>query len=70
VWSERLRINKSKTDYTHYKFDEREIVNETRSVMVINGNRISDVKSYKYLGSIVQKNDGFEEDVKHKIKCG
>lgn len=25
---------------------------------------------YKYLGSYVQKNGGFEETVKKKIKCG
>jgi len=37
--------------------------------MKIYGNEVSEVKSFKYLGSFRQKNGGFDKDVKHRIKC-
>lgn len=40
------------------------------SVMTISGDGVSEVKSLKYLRSFIQKNRGFDEYVKHKIKCG
>jgi len=38
--------------------------------MTMSGNKVSEVESFKYLGFFVQKNGGFDEDVKHGIKCG
>lgn len=32
------------------------------------GNKVGDVESLMYLGSVLQKNVGFEEDMKHKIR--
>jgi hypothetical protein len=65
-----LRINISKTECIEYEFDEREQVDGTRSAMTISGVEVSEVESFKYLGSFVQKNGGLDEDVKHRIKCG
>ena len=67
-----LRINISKTEYSYieYEYDEREQVDETRSAMIISGVEVSEVESFKYLGSFVQKNGDLDEDVKHRIKCG
>ncbi|XP_015366174.1 PREDICTED: uncharacterized protein LOC107163320 [Diuraphis noxia] len=31
---------------------------------------VDEVDSFKYLGSVLQKNDGFYEDIMHRIKCG
>jgi len=45
-----------------YEFDERKQIDETRSIMTISGDEVSEVESFKYLGSFVQKNGGFEED--------
>lgn len=41
----------------------------TRKVMTIRGDKIDKVKSFKCLGSFVQKNsDGFDKYMKHSIK--
>jgi len=37
--------------------------------MTISGDEVNEVESFKYLGSFVQMNGGFDKDVKHKIKC-
>jgi len=42
----------------------REQVDKTRSVMTISGDEVIEVESFKYLGSFVQKNGGFQLDVK------
>lgn len=56
--------------YTYeYKLGEREEVDETRSVITISGDEVSEIESFKYLGCIVQKNGGFVKNVKHRIKC-
>jgi len=65
-----LRINRSKTEYIEYKFEKKEQVNKTRSGMTIDGDEIKEVECFKYLGSFGQKNEGFDEDVKHRIRCG
>lgn len=57
------------TEYIEYEFDEREEIDETRSVMTINGDEVSEVENFKYLGCFVQKNEGFDEDLKRTIKC-
>lgn len=31
---------------------------------------VGEVESFKYLGSFLQKNGGFDKDVKHRIKSG
>jgi len=36
--------------------------------MSIYGDEIKEVEYFKYLESFVQKNNGFDEDVKHKIR--
>jgi len=58
-----LRIIRSKLECIKYEFDERERVDEIRSVMTISGDEVSKVESFKYLRSLVQKKVGFDEDV-------
>jgi len=41
-----------------------------RTGMTIDRDKIREVEIFKYLGSFVQKDRGFEEDVKHRIRCG
>jgi len=31
---------------------------------------VGEVEWFKYLGSVLQKDGGFKEDMKYKIKCG
>lgn len=38
--------------------------------MTISSDIIGEVKSFKYLGSFVQKDGGFDEDVKYRVKFG
>jgi len=38
--------------------------------MTIDGDEIKEVECFKYLKSFVQKNRGFDKDVKHRIRCG
>jgi len=45
-------------------------VDETNRVMTKNGNKLSEVESFNYLGFILQKNGGFVENVKHRIIGG
>lgn len=48
----------------------RELVIEVkRRVMTKSRDAVDEVESFKYLESFVQKNGGFNEDVKHWVKC-
>jgi len=58
------------TEYKEYEIDEREQVNETMSRMTIREDDVKKFKSFKYLPAFVQKNESFEEKVKHRIGCG
>jgi len=48
-----FRVNRSKTEYIEYKFDEKEQVNELRNGMALGVDEIKEVKSLKYLGLFV-----------------
>jgi len=37
--------------------------------MIVGGHKVKEVENFKYLRSLVQKNGGFDEDVKHRIRC-
>jgi len=66
-----LRICRNKTEYTEYDFGGKDQeVYGTRRAMTISGDVIDEVKSFKYLGSLIQKDRGFGMAVKHRIKCG
>jgi len=56
-----FRLNRSKIEYLHYRFREGEedFVDE----VTIEGTVISRVKSFKYLGSILQENREIDEDI-------
>jgi len=51
-------------------FDVREPVDESRSGIIVGGDEVKEVESFKYLRSFVQKNGGFDDDVKRGIRCG
>jgi len=38
--------------------------------MKINGDEVNEVESFHYLGFHVQKNGGFDDDMKHRINFG
>lgn len=65
-----LKISRSKTEYREYEFEVVEqVIGVTKRVMTISENTIGEVEIFKYLESFVQKNGGFDEQVKHRIKC-
>ena len=69
--SKGLRISRSKTEYIEYDFGEREHRgNRERLEIKLSGDVVGEVERFKYLGSVIQKDGGFEEDMKHRIKCG
>jgi len=39
-------------------------------VMKMNGDVVGEVEWFKYLGSLLQKNGCFEENINRKIMCG
>jgi len=41
-----------------------------RRAMTISCDVIGEIESFKYLGSFVKRDEGFEMDLKHRIKCG
>lgn len=38
--------------------------------MKMSTDEVWEVERYKYLRSVLQKDGNFEEDMKHRIKCG
>jgi len=38
--------------------------------MTVGGDEIKEVENFNYLGFYVQKNRGFDENVKYRIRCG
>jgi len=65
-----LSINRNKTEYVEYKFENKEQLDDTRSGMTIDEDEIKEVKSFKSLECFVQKNGGFDKNGKHSIRCG
>lgn len=41
---------------------------ENRQVMKLNEDKVGEVGWFKYLRSILQKINGFDEDIRHRIK--
>jgi len=44
-------------------------VNRNKHVMKMSGDVVGDIERFEYLRSVSQKNDCFEEDMNHNIKC-
>ena len=63
-----LRISRNKTEYMECKFSLRR---ENPNIEVkIGENILQKVKSFKYLGCIIQDNGEIEQDVNHRIQAG
>jgi len=45
-------------------------VNQNRHVVNMVSEVVDKVDSFKYLGSVLQKNGRFDKDIMHRIKCG
>lgn len=53
------------------RLEEREDeVNIERQVMKLSRDKVGEVERLKYLRYILQKDYGFQEDIKYRIKCG
>jgi len=63
-----FRLSRSKTEYLHCNFSEVE--REVAGEVAIEGTIIPRVKSFRYLGSIIQENGEIDEDINHRIKVG
>ena len=62
-----LRVSRSKTEVIVFDFGGND---RAAQVMQLGEDSVGEVERFKYLGSVVQKDGGFEEDVKNRIKCG
>ena len=62
-----FRVSRSKTEYLHCCFRGRE---EAGGEVTIDGLAIPRVEKFKSLGSTVQQNGEFDEDVNQRIKVG
>lgn len=64
-----LRICRNKIDYNiEYDFGGRDqVVDGTKLAMTISDDVKGEVKSFKYYGSFVQRDEGFDVNVKHRI---
>lgn len=45
-------------------------VNQNRYLVNMVGEVVEEVDNFKYSGSVLQKNGGFDEDIMHRIKHG
>ena len=55
----------------HYRRSRREHRGDMeRQEIKLSGDIVGEVERFKYLGSVVQNNGDFEEDMKHRVKCG
>ena len=63
-----FRLSRLKTEYLHCRFSAGEggVANE----VAIEGAVIPRVKSFRYLGSIIQENGEIDEDINQRIKIG
>ncbi|KAL6569332.1 hypothetical protein OROMI_013846 [Orobanche minor] len=63
-----LRVSRSKTEYLWCNFSG--VTNEEAVEVVIADQIVPRTDKFKYLGSIIQKDGEFEDDVTHRIKAG
>lgn len=63
-----FKLSRNKTEYMHCNFSEGKKDMEGR--VSLEGVVISQSNHFKYLGSIIQKDGGCEEDISHRIKAG
>ena len=59
-----LRVSESKTEYMFLPFSDPQAPSPD---IMINGNVMPKCKSFKYLGSIINKTGSCDEDVNHRI---
>jgi len=65
-----LRIIRSKIEYVEFDFGGRvHGANKERQAMKMSGDVVCKVERFKYLGSVLQRNGCFEENVNYMVKC-
>jgi hypothetical protein len=62
-----LRLSRSKTEYM--KFDFSTTTQEEGDIR-LDGQMVPKKDTFRYLGSMLQKDGDIDEDVKHRIKAG
>ena len=63
-----FKISRMKTEYLHCNFNPNHSKEDKE--ISLDGVKISQSDHFKYLGSIIQKDGGCEEDVSHRIQVG
>ena len=63
-----FRLSRAKTEYMEYKFNKHGI--RDYSIVRLDRQEIPMSSHFKYLGSIIQKDEEIDSDVNHKIQVG
>jgi hypothetical protein len=61
-----FRLSRSKTEYMKYNFSATTQEGDVR----LNGHVVPKKDTFRYLGSMIQKDGDIDEDLSHKIKAG
>nr|XP_043623303.1 uncharacterized protein LOC122595072 [Erigeron canadensis] len=65
-----LCVSREKTEYHRCDFDNQEIRQNGDEVISIGGRILRPKESFRYLGSMIHKSGGIDEDVTHRIQAG
>ena len=65
--SKGFRLSRTKTEYMRYDFDE--VVQEERDVS-LEGQIVLKKDTFRYLGSMLQRDRDIDADISHRIKAG
>ena len=63
-----FRLSRTKTKYMRYNF--RTTRHEEEEEVSLDGQVVRQKETFRYLGSMLQKNGDIDEDVSHRIKVG
>ena len=65
-----LRVSREKTEYLRCDFDKEKLRQDGGEDICIGERVLPPKESFRYLGSVLHKSGGIEEDVAHRIQAG
>jgi len=65
-----LRISRSKTEYLHCRFGGQSVEDGDSSEVTIEGVKVQQKETFRYLGSYMQSNGDIDDDISHRIQAG
>jgi len=65
-----LRISRSKTEYLHCRFGGQSVEDGDSSEVTIEGVKVQQKETFRYLGSYMQSYGDIDDDISHRIQAG